>query len=306
MTVTAPPKPPLPHDPFEHDDPEALIEEARQRTRRRRRRYGALALAAGATAGLSFYFGFAGGGTSARPTDALASPPAAAPVAAYPGYFELWFHRSGFVDGCCGPFPTWRTAAELGISPDEDIHTRSEINGPDENRRATDLLERVLTSLIAGPTPADYELLDETARDLGYPDGFQAAGGTGVVWGPLLPPNTHLLAVTLSNGVATIDIASEPLYPVTEQGWDSEFDYLRGDRHGFKFAALVLTATQFPFVDGVLFKLDGQPVKAQIEPPDKFSWDRGVGYALVGRPVTRADYEFTRRGDSISRQGPGT
>ena len=30
------------------------------------------------------------------------------------------------------------------------------------------------------------------------------------------------------------------------------------------FAQLVLTATQFPFVDGVLFKLDGQPVKAQI------------------------------------------
>ncbi len=101
-------------------------------------------------------------------------------MAANPGYFELWFTRGWFLGGCCGAFPTWRTAAQLGISPDEDIHTRSEINGPDENRRATDLLERALTSLIAGPTPADDELLDKRARDAGYPDGFQASDGRDV------------------------------------------------------------------------------------------------------------------------------
>jgi hypothetical protein len=43
MTVAAPPRPPRPSDPVERDDPEALIEEARQRTRRRRRRYAAAA-----------------------------------------------------------------------------------------------------------------------------------------------------------------------------------------------------------------------------------------------------------------------
>jgi Sporulation and spore germination len=284
MTLTAPPRPPQPGDPLEHEeieDPEALIEEARQRTRRRRRRYGALALAAGATAGLSFYFGFAGGGTSARPIDALASPPAPAPVAAYPGYFELWFWRGG----CCGLFPTWRTAAELGISPEEDIHTRTEINGPDENRRATDLLERALTSLIAGPTPADIERVYQGARDADYPEGFQWDLVTG------LPPNVQLLGVTLSNGIATIDIASELLEPPSV-AYDSynvvwgEFRYLQGTRRGEDvLAQLILTATQFPFVDGVLFKLDGQPVKAQIWDAPSDTWE------LVGRPVTRADYE---------------
>src|SRR5262245_52184089 len=101
MTVTAPPRPPQPSDPLEREeieDPEALIEEARQRTRTRRRRYAAVALGAGAAAGLSLYF-FVGGGTSAQPTDALASSPAAAPVAAYPGYFELWFTRGWFLGG---------------------------------------------------------------------------------------------------------------------------------------------------------------------------------------------------------------
>ena len=212
MTTAAPPRPPRPSDPPEREeieDPEALIEEARQRTRRRRRRYGALALAAGAAAGLSLYFGLAGGGTSARPTDALASPPAAAPVAANATYFELWFIRAYGSRRVLRDFPTWRTAAELGISPDEDIHMRSEINGPDENRRATDLLERVLTSLIAGPTPADEELLDEAARVAGYPAGYQKMemGPAGTI----IPPNTQLLGVTLSNGIATIDIASELL-----------------------------------------------------------------------------------------------
>jgi hypothetical protein len=330
---TAPPAPPPVDDP-ELDpapavaDPEALIEEARQRTQRRRRRY-ALALVAGAAAGLGIYFGLAGGGTSAPPTDALASPPAAAPVAANAANFELWFWRGYFQGGCCGPFPTWRTAAELGISPDEDIHTRSELSGPDENRRATDLLERVLRSLIAGPTPADNELLQERARDMGYPDGFQWADGSGeVVWGAVLPPNTQLLGVTLSNGIATIDIASElapPSGPLN--GYGDVFNLAGGFDYHLRFGmfpeqgidglftVLVLTATQFPFVDGVLFKLDGQPVKAQVfhgqayeaaklDPDDTSTYLDF--YELVGRPVTSADYEGNRGEDAISRQGPGT
>ena len=45
MTVAAPPRPPNPGDPLEHErpDPEALIEEARERARQRRRKYTALA-----------------------------------------------------------------------------------------------------------------------------------------------------------------------------------------------------------------------------------------------------------------------
>lgn len=48
MSVTAPPRPPLPSDPVDRDEleavVEALIEEARQRARRRRRIYGAVAV----------------------------------------------------------------------------------------------------------------------------------------------------------------------------------------------------------------------------------------------------------------------
>lgn len=43
MVVTAPPRPPRPSDPVERDEPEALIEEARQRARRRRRIYASVA-----------------------------------------------------------------------------------------------------------------------------------------------------------------------------------------------------------------------------------------------------------------------
>jgi hypothetical protein len=317
MTVAAPPRSPEPCDPVEREeieDLEALIEEARQRTRTRRRRYAAVALAAGAAAGLSLYF-FVGGGTSARPTDALASPPAAAPVAANTTHFELWFVRPSFPGACCVTYPTWRTAAQLGISPDEDIHTRRELSGPDENRRATDLLERVLRSLIAGPTPADDELLAERARDLGFP-------GWPQTWHKGFRMGTPLLGVTLSNGIATIDLAStDP--PADVPPGERPIDEWFADPYGgccvsadLLFSGLVLTATQFPFVDGVLFKLDGQPRKAQIGNVQAFneairaghdpSWDNPDFYERVGRPVTRADYEDNRGEDAISRQGPGT
>lgn len=58
MTVTAPPRPPVPAPP---PDLQALIEEARRRARRRRVRYGALVLAALSLAtGLFFLLGHAG------------------------------------------------------------------------------------------------------------------------------------------------------------------------------------------------------------------------------------------------------
>jgi Tol biopolymer transport system component len=44
VTVTAPPRPLRPNDPVGRDEPEALIEEARQRARRRRRIYSAIAV----------------------------------------------------------------------------------------------------------------------------------------------------------------------------------------------------------------------------------------------------------------------
>ena len=66
MTVTAPPRPPSLEEPESFPDPaanpEALIEEAHERTRRRRRRYAALALAL-ALVGVGAYLGLSGGGS---------------------------------------------------------------------------------------------------------------------------------------------------------------------------------------------------------------------------------------------------
>ena len=64
--------------------------------------------------------------------------------------------------------------------------------------------------------------------------------------------------------------------------------------------------------------LDPEPVTAQIDwaqisealktddEPPYFNWSDPDIYELVGRPVTRADYEGTRGEDSVSRQGPAT
>ncbi len=75
MTVTAPPEAPHPEiaDPRDHDDLEALFEEARQRTRRRRRRYAGAALVV-ILGGLAVYLGFArSGGAGAKGVDTASS-----------------------------------------------------------------------------------------------------------------------------------------------------------------------------------------------------------------------------------------
>jgi hypothetical protein len=81
VTVTAPPRPPKPRDPVEHEDLdaralEALIEEARQRTRRRRRRYAAVAVLLAAT-GVSLSIVLARPGPS-QDASAASPPPGAA------------------------------------------------------------------------------------------------------------------------------------------------------------------------------------------------------------------------------------
>ena len=120
-----------------------------------------------------------------------------------------------------------------------------------------------------------------------------------------LPPNTQLLGVTLSNGIATIDMAFTGGFDGA--ALNGEFASLDGRGAGpvHTFAQLVLTATQFPFVDGVLFKLDGQPLWATIDKPSEVEGVIPLG-EIVERPVTRADYEFYRGEDLISEQGPGT
>ena len=83
-----------------------------------------------------------------------------------------------------------------------------------------------------------------------------------------IPDGTELLGLSIDGGVATVDLSSE-----YESGGGSASMFGR-------LAQVVYTLTQFSTVDGVEFRLDGEPV-------DTFS---GEGIVLEG-PQTRKDYE---------------
>jgi spore germination protein GerM len=103
-----------------------------------------------------------------------------------------------------------------------------------------------LTDLFAGPTEAERS------------DGVFTA----------VPEGTRLLGLVVSDGLATVDLSSE-----FESGGGSLSMMAR-------LGQVACTLDQFPTVNGVSFKLDGEPV-------DVFS---GEGIVL-DKPVTCADYE---------------
>ncbi len=83
-----------------------------------------------------------------------------------------------------------------------------------------------------------------------------------------IPTDTLLLGIDIADGLATIDLSRE-------------FEIGGGATNILsRLAQVVYTITQFPTVESVSFRLDGEPVTA-------FS---GEGVVL-GNPVTRADYE---------------
>jgi spore germination protein GerM len=102
-----------------------------------------------------------------------------------------------------------------------------------------------ITALLAGPTPAESD------------EGLSTA----------IPAETLLLGITIDGGLATIDLSRE-----FESGGGSASMFGR-------LAQVVYTLTEFPTVDEVNFRLDGQPVTV-------FS---GEGI-LLEHPVGRDDY----------------
>jgi spore germination protein GerM len=107
-----------------------------------------------------------------------------------------------------------------------------------------------LKSLLAGPSD------DEVAAGL-----FTA-----------VPAGTELLGMDIDDGIATVDLSS-----AFENGSGSLAESLR-------LAQVVYTLTQFETIEGVSFRLAGEPV-------DLFG---GHGI-IVDRPQTRQDFEFLRR-----------
>lgn len=97
-----------------------------------------------------------------------------------------------------------------------------------------------------------------------------------------IPAGTRLLGITITAGVATVDLSAEF---ASGGGSASIFGRL---------AQVVYTLTQFPTVQSVLFKLDGQPVTT-------FS---GEGIVL-DHPVGRADYRDQIAGIFVDRPAWG-
>jgi germination protein M len=117
---------------------------------------------------------------------------------------------------------------------------------------------------------------------LAGPHEDEAAAGFGTA----IPAGTQLLGLTIADGVATADLSSE-----FETGGGSASMFAR-------LGQVACTLDQFETVDGVLFKLDGEPV-------DVFS---GEGI-ILDHPVTCDDYsdivpaitvEKPREGDEVA------
>jgi germination protein M len=113
--------------------------------------------------------------------------------------------------------------------------------------RTVAVARAAMTALLAGPTASEAS---------------SSAGMTTAI-----PSDTLLLGISISNGVATVDLSRE-----FESGGGSASMFGR-------LAQMTYTLTQFSTVTAVALHLDGQPVTT-------FS---GEGIVL-NRPVTRTDY----------------
>lgn len=117
-----------------------------------------------------------------------------------------------------------------------------------------------LAALLRGPTAAE--------RRRGYTSA--------------IPASTVLRGVSLSHGVLTVDLSSR-----FQAGGGSLSMLLR-------VAQVVYTATQFPTVDRVAFRLDGKPVEAI-----------GGEGVIVSPPVGRADFEAQAPAILVEQPLPG-
>ncbi len=97
-----------------------------------------------------------------------------------------------------------------------------------------------------------------------------------------IPLDTDLLDVGIDNGIATVDLTSG-----FASGGGSATMFAR-------LAQVVYTLTQFPTVEGVNFKLDGEPVTT-------FS-SEGI---VLDKPQTRADYEDVTPAILVETPAPG-
>jgi hypothetical protein len=121
---------------------------------------------------------------------------------------------------CCTVRSTTRTAEELGIP-----HVGTDFAvGPH-------VIATLVEALLAGPSPKEAAL--------GFGGDFAGA-------------DSRLLGVSIENGIVTLDLSSE-----FRSNRGSGFVGLPAL---FQLTDVVYTVTQFPEIEGVLFKLEGRPL----------------------------------------------
>lgn len=122
----------------------------------------------------------------------------------------------------------------------------------------SDALEDALDALLEGPTPDEEQI------------GFSTT----------IPDDTDLLAVDVSDGVATIDLSSE----FTTGGGSLS---MMG-----RVAEVVFTATQFDEVESVSFEVEGEPLEVLggeglilDGPQDRLDWEEMSPAILIESPL---------------------
>ncbi len=133
------------------------------------------------------------------------------------------------------------TTVKVYFSRDEKISAASRTIP-----RTQEVGAAAMRALLAGPTDAETE-----------------AGMFSSI-----PEGTTFLGLAINDGVATVDLSKE-----YSSGGGSLSMMMR-------LAEVVFTLTQFPTVDGVEFKLDGEPIDVL-----------GGEGIIIDHPMTRADYE---------------
>ena len=124
-----------------------------------------------------------------------------------------------------------------------------------------------VTSPVTGVALADVM----TALSMG-PDPTSQESGLGTT----LPPSVRLMVLRFEDGTATIELQSDEVSNVGEQG-------------PLATAQIVLSATSVPGVDRVLLTRLGTPIEAQL-----------ADGALTTRPLTSADYAGLIRAGSAA------
>ena len=162
------------------------------------------------------------------------------------------------------------------VPPEESTTTTTSTTAPTGSTTSTTAAE---STMIVNVYYSRDEMMSAAARVIPKTQQVGAAAMEALLEGPTakekewgmvtnIPAGTTFLGLSIDGGVATVDLSKE-----YASGGGSLSMMMR-------LAEVVFTLTQFPTVDGVNFKLDGEPIDVL-----------GGEGLILDHPMSRADYE---------------